>query len=131
MEANFSLFFGLSLQAWQQLLIPDDTPFDRFMDANPRAANAVGQPGEQGTLPPDRVRQLVTGSPDGQLNMVEGFGPEEIFGFDIFSGANLTAALPVGIATQPGRRGLEPVPAHRPVHDLPPRVPSRPTTPTT
>ena len=29
---------GLSLQIWQELLIPDDTPFDRFMDANPLAA---------------------------------------------------------------------------------------------
>ncbi len=50
-EANFSLFFGQSVQVWQELLIPDDTPFDKFMDANPLAANAVGQPGEQGTAP--------------------------------------------------------------------------------
>jgi hypothetical protein len=28
--------------------------------------------------------------------MVEGFGPDEMFGFDIFAGANLTAALPIG-----------------------------------
>ena len=59
MEANFSLFFGLGMQAFLQLLIPDDTPFDRFMDANPNAANGVGQPGEQGTLPPDQVAALV------------------------------------------------------------------------
>ena len=107
-EANFSLFFGLSLQVWQQLLIPDDTPFDKFMDANPNAANAVGQPGEQGTLPPDKVRELVTGSPTGSLNMVEGFGPEEIFGFDIFAGANLSAALPVGSSRNPGGVGSNP-----------------------
>jgi hypothetical protein len=96
MEANFSLFFGLSLQVWMELLIPDDTPFDKFMDANPQAANAVGQPGEQNTLPPDQVRALVTGAPDGTLKMVPGFGPDEMFGFDIFAGANLTAALPIG-----------------------------------
>ena len=107
-EANFSLFFGLALQIWQQLLIPDDTPFDRFMDANPLAANAVGQPGEQGTLPPDRVRQLATGSPTGVLNAVPGFGPDEMFGFDIFSGANLTAALPVGSPRNPNGVGSNP-----------------------
>ncbi len=52
MEANFSLFFGLAVQAYEQLLIPDNTPFDRFMDANPLAANGIGQPGEQGVLFP-------------------------------------------------------------------------------
>ena len=107
-EANFSLFFGLSLQIWQELLIPDDTPFDRFMDSNPLAANAVAQPGEQGTLPPEMVRELVTGSPNGQLNMVPGFGPDEIFGFDIFSGANLTAVLPVGSSRNPAGVGSNP-----------------------
>ena len=35
MEANFSLFFGLAVQMFEQILIPDDTPFDRFLDANP------------------------------------------------------------------------------------------------
>lgn len=67
-EANFSLFFGLAVQIWEQLLIPDDTPFDQFLDANPLAGNGVAQPGEQGTLPPETIRELVTGSPDGELN---------------------------------------------------------------
>jgi len=102
-EANFTLFFGLSVQAYEQLLIPDDTPFDRFMDANPRAGNGVGQPGEQGVLPPDQVADLV-----GPLTMVEGFGPDELFGFDIFAGANLTAALPVGSARNPDGVGSNP-----------------------
>ncbi len=100
-EANFSLFFGLSLQIWQQLLIPDHTPFDQFMDANPLAANAVAQPGEQGTLPPHLVRGLVLPG-GGELTLVEGFGADEIFGFDIFSGANLTAALPLGARNPTG-----------------------------
>jgi hypothetical protein len=107
-EANFSLFFGLSLQIWQELLIPDHTPFDQFMDANPLAANGVGQPGEQGTLPPALVRELVTGSPAGNLVLVPGFGPDELFGFDIFAGANLTAALPVGSARNPTGEGSNP-----------------------
>jgi len=59
MEANMSLFFGQSFQAWAALLIPDDTPFDRFMDANRLAANGVAQPGEQGTLPPSQVKEQV------------------------------------------------------------------------
>lgn len=108
-EANFSAFFGLSIQTWEQLLIPDDSPFDRFMDANPLAANGVAQPGEQGTLPPAMVRQLVTGSPTGNLVFPDAaFGPEELFGFDIFAGANLTAALPVGSPRNPAGQGSNP-----------------------
>ncbi|RPJ19185.1 MAG: hypothetical protein EHM33_30680, partial [Chloroflexi bacterium] len=111
-EANFSLFFGLSVQAYEQLLIPDDTPFDQFMDANPLAANAVAQPGEQGTLPPSEVAALV-----GTLTLIpddpstpyyDGFGPDEIYGFDIFAGSNLTAALPVGSARNPDGVGSNP-----------------------
>ena len=108
MEANFSLFFGLSLQIWQEVLIPDNTPFDRFFDMNPLAANGVAQPGELNVLHPSQVRQLVTGSPTGQLNMPANFGPEELFGFDIFAGANLTAALPVGSARNPTGMGSNP-----------------------
>ena len=108
MEANFSLFFGLAAQMYEQLLIPDDTPFDRFMDANPLAANGVAQPGEQGTLPPNTVRALVTGSPTGTLTMVPGFGPDELFGFDIFAGANITAALPAGSTRNPAGMGSNP-----------------------
>ncbi|KAF0219141.1 MAG: hypothetical protein FD174_2227 [Geobacteraceae bacterium] len=107
-EANFSLFFGLAVQMYEQLLIPDDTPFDRFMDANPLAANGVAQPGEQGTLPPSTIRQLVTGSPSGNLTMPPGFGPDELFGFDIFAGANLTAVLPPGSARNPAGVGSNP-----------------------
>ena len=125
MEANFSLFFGLSVQAYEQLLIPDDTPFDRFMDANPtrptasasrasRARPAAGRsihgPGRDARRFPDDPGRRSA--------------PDELFGFDIFAGANLTAALPRGAADPqeiPQRGRLEPVPAHRPVHALPPR----------
>lgn len=103
MEANFSLFWGQSLMLWQQLLVSDDTPFDQFMDANPQAQNAVAQPGEQGTLPPGEVAGLV-----GPLTLVPGFGPDEILGFDIFSGGNLTAALPVGSPRNPTGVGSNP-----------------------
>jgi hypothetical protein len=104
MEANMSLFFGLGVQSYLQLLVPDNSPFDRFMDANPLAANAVGQPGEQGVLPPDQVAGLVGGG----VTLVPGFGPDEIFGFDFFAGANLTAALPVGNPRNPAGHGSNP-----------------------
>lgn len=32
MEANFSLFFGLSVQLYEATLVPDDTPFDRYRE---------------------------------------------------------------------------------------------------
>ena len=105
MEANFSLFFGLAAQAYEELTIPDDTLFDQFMDANPLAANAVGEPGSLGVLHPALIPGLV-----GPLTLIpddpstpeyDGFGPEEVFGFDIFAGANLTAALPLGSLRNP------------------------------
>jgi len=46
MEANMPLFFGLSIQTWGHILVPDDTPFDRFMDANPDAFKSFGESGE-------------------------------------------------------------------------------------
>jgi cytochrome c peroxidase len=121
-EANFSLFFGLAAQAYEQLLIPDHTPFDRFMDANPLAANGIGQPGEQAVLFPTLIRSLINPNYpaaricpagttlSGHLCLIpddpataeyDGFGPDEIFGFDIFAGGNLTAALAVGSARNP------------------------------
>jgi cytochrome c peroxidase len=50
MEANFSLFWGLSIQAWVNLLVPDNTPFDQFLDLNPGAFSSLGEPGEVGLV---------------------------------------------------------------------------------
>jgi len=43
MQANFSLFFGLSLQLYQSTLVADDTPFDRYAagDASAMTPQAV------------------------------------------------------------------------------------------
>ncbi|MDD5641204.1 MAG: cytochrome c peroxidase, partial [Syntrophales bacterium] len=103
MEANFSLFFGLAVQAYESLTIADHTPFDQFMDANPLAANGIGEAGAQEVLFPTLVPGLVGGSltlipPTAEHN---GFGPDEIFGFDIFAGGNLTAGLPPGSPRNP------------------------------
>jgi cytochrome c peroxidase len=46
MEANFSLFWGQSINAWASLLVPDDTPFDKMEDANPDAGMTVAESGE-------------------------------------------------------------------------------------
>jgi cytochrome c peroxidase len=115
MEANFSLFFGLAVQAYESLTIPDHTPADRFFDANPNAGHGVGEPGDQAVLFPTLIPDLID---DGELNgtnagtvtlipddpttpWYDGFGPDEVFGFDIFAGANLTAALAPAHAVDP------------------------------
>ena len=65
MEANFSLFFALSVQAYESLTIPDHTPADQFFDANPNAGHGVGEPGDQAVLFPTLIPDLMD---DGQLN---------------------------------------------------------------
>jgi cytochrome c peroxidase len=45
-EGNFSLFWGQSINAWASLLVPDDTPLDKFLDANPDIGMATGETGE-------------------------------------------------------------------------------------
>jgi cytochrome c peroxidase len=44
-ESNFSLFYGLALQAYQSTLISDDSPFDRYMDGDSNALNSQEQQG--------------------------------------------------------------------------------------
>jgi hypothetical protein len=46
MEANFSLFWGQSIHLWATILVPDDTPADKFMDINPDVGAANGEVGE-------------------------------------------------------------------------------------
>ena len=52
MEANFSLFFGLSLHAWATILMPDNSPYDQFLDANPDMFASIGEVGEPGLVGP-------------------------------------------------------------------------------
>jgi cytochrome c peroxidase len=52
MEGNFSLFWGLSIHLWVTILMPDNTPFDQFMDKNPDAFEAIGEAGEPGLVGP-------------------------------------------------------------------------------
>jgi hypothetical protein len=46
MEGNFSLFWGQSIHLWATILVPDDTPDDKFLDANPDAGSNMGETGE-------------------------------------------------------------------------------------
>ncbi|MFZ5471760.1 MAG: hypothetical protein ACOZIN_20215 [Myxococcota bacterium] len=115
MEANFSLFFALAVQAYESLTIPDHTPADQFFDANPNAGHGVGEPGDQAVLFPTLIPDLLddgelNGTKSGKVTLIpddpttpfyDGFGPDELFGFDIFAGANLTAGLAPADAVDP------------------------------
>jgi cytochrome c peroxidase len=46
MDYNFSLFFGLAIQAYESTLISDDSPFDRFMEGDSNALTAQQQQGK-------------------------------------------------------------------------------------
>jgi hypothetical protein len=103
------------VQAYEELTIPDHTPADQFFDANPLAGHAVGEPGDQAVLFPTLIPDLLD---DGLLNnsggasitLVLGFGADEVFGFDLFAGANLTAAL--APAQSVGASGRDRNPVH-------------------
>jgi len=75
-EANMSLFFGLSTQAWVATLIPDDTPFDKFMDANPNEFLGVGFVADADSDTPG-----VQPAP-----LVGGLSTRQLIGFDLFTG---------------------------------------------
>nr|WP_233154038.1 cytochrome c peroxidase [Scytonema sp. HK-05] len=45
MEYNFSLFFGLAVQAYESTLVSDDTPFDQFLAKKPNALTDQQQQG--------------------------------------------------------------------------------------
>ena len=88
------------------------------MDANPHAGNGVGEPGDQAVLFPTLIRDLLD---DGELNGTTAGRPDDptpgttdsarmkLFGFDIFAGANLTAALAPGSAVDPSGRYRNPL----------------------
>jgi cytochrome c peroxidase len=121
MEANFALFWGLSVHAWGSMLIPDDAPFDRFMEVNPDAFKSLGEPNEVGLVndmlgcdQTGGVQPCYTESgpfkrdPGIPLNLdstIPGFegvttgtrqpgDPDPLLGFDIFHGFNLSGKNP-------------------------------------
>ncbi len=112
MEANFSLFWGLSIHLWGSILVSDDAPIDDFFEANPDAGFAIGEPGEAGLV--FDLRNLVetgnfkrdpglTGT-DAAGTFTTGVGgvagsrtpamPDPLLGLDIFQGSNLSLKNP-------------------------------------
>jgi cytochrome c peroxidase len=95
MESNFTLFAGLGFQAWVEMLISDDSPFDRFLDRNPQAFRAFS-----GTIPLCTATVPVNRQPC--LTQTEGFNralppagtPDRLLGLDLFFGTNLTNRNP-------------------------------------
>ncbi len=77
-EANFSLFFGLAVQAYLQVLDPNDTPFDRFHDANPLEFLGL-------------VTDIDPVTPGVQ---VVGLTTRQLYGYDLFQGTNLSRQNP-------------------------------------
>jgi uncharacterized protein (TIGR03437 family) len=47
MEANFSLFWGLAIQAYESTLVSDNTRLDQFLEGNQQALSALEQQGLQ------------------------------------------------------------------------------------
>jgi len=78
-EANFSLFFGLSVQAYTEILEPNDSPFDRFHDANPNEFLGL-------------VTDIDPVTPGVQ---VVGLTTRQLFGYDLFQRSNLSRLNPL------------------------------------
>jgi cytochrome c peroxidase len=96
MEANFTLFGGLGLQAWIESLVSDDTPLDRFLDANPEAFKTLGEPGEPGLV--DEIPLCTeNGGVQPCLTEVGKFvrnpapgEPDPLLGMDLFFASNMS-----------------------------------------
>jgi cytochrome c peroxidase len=112
-EANFSLFFGLSVHLWATILVPDDTPLDQFLDLNPDAFASLGESGEPGlvadlpvcTTPTERwcFREVGLFKRDANVPDVNGRAgtrtpgsnePDPLLGLDVFEGSNLSLKNP-------------------------------------
>lgn len=78
-EGNFSLFFGLATQAYAEILQPDDSPFDRFHDANPDEFLGI-------------VEDIEPETPGVQ---VVGLSERQLFGYDLFQASNLSRLNPL------------------------------------
>jgi hypothetical protein len=69
MEGNFSLFWGWGSTCGCSLLVPDATPFDQFLEANPEAFMSLGDTSERLL-----VDDLLNCTTPGQRNCFTEFG---------------------------------------------------------
>jgi cytochrome c peroxidase len=105
MEYNFSLFWGLAIQAYEATLISNDTPFDRFM----------GAPSLIPPIPPDP--SALNGQETTGLNIFLTFGT-----CNECHRVPITSSFTV-FQIAPNAQGVPPVPPHPPVPgQLPPEV---------
>ncbi len=85
MEANFSLFWGLAIQMYEQTLIPDDAPYDRFVEGDLTALSFAAQRGRgifngKGNCSDCHATPMFAGSIDGDVltaSGIENEGPLE------------------------------------------------------
>lgn len=105
MEGNFSLFWGLSVHLWATVLLPDDTPFDQFLDQNPDMFESIGEAGEPGLVADLPVctsatqrhcfREVGAFRRDAALGGTRQAGePDPLLGMDLFQGSNLSRKNP-------------------------------------
>lgn len=121
MEGNFALFWGLSIITWANNLMPDNSPFDQFVDRNPDAFEAIGEVGEPGLVGPmpmcsglaaatERhcIREVGNFKRDSNLACPAGIFPcrgtrnpsaaanatDPLLGMDIFQGSNISLKNP-------------------------------------
>lgn len=83
MEHNFTLFFGIAVMLYEATLVSDMAPYDMFVRANPQIQNVViDENNEDGGLPIDNAT----------LVYVDGFGPRELLGLDVFMNKGMCSA---------------------------------------
>ncbi|MBI4287147.1 MAG: hypothetical protein HY671_01825, partial [Chloroflexi bacterium] len=98
-EANFSLFFGLAIQAWESTLVSEKTRFDRFMEGDNAALDQDEMRGllifiNEGTGP-QKLNPIFTGLSQGACTGCHG-GP--LFSDATFPGGAAVAPIALEIA---------------------------------
>ena len=95
MEANFALFSGLALQAWLETQVSDDTPFDRFLESNPKAFAAFNTSIALCSQTTPINKQPCLRETNGFNRALPPAGtPDRLLGMDLFYGTNLTGRNP-------------------------------------
>jgi cytochrome c peroxidase len=111
MEGNFSLFWGQSLNAWVNMLVPDNTGLDQFLDVNQDAFASLGESGEPALVPEQpnctSAGQRFCFTEVGLFKRDSNLGPgrsgtrtagsnepDPLLGLDMFEGSNLSNKNP-------------------------------------
>ena len=79
MALNFTLFWGISIMAYEETLISDQSKFDDWFDSCDPTVNGVA-----GTAPVADPSVVCDGGLD-PTTLVDGFGTDEVLGFGLFT----------------------------------------------